>query len=152
MKNVYNNVIIANASVSKGFEMGNSYFRNLVIGYYMAYFFFNKKKAIQQSKIFFINPNAEAARRVWNLLDTKVIQTLFKMSLPKIKYRKILFLKRTDYEVTKERALEYIQKNNNLSQNPIIFKINNTNQDKIFLGEKFQENVSKANNHCIEYN
>ena len=78
MKNVIDNVVLANASVSKGFEWVES-LRYFGIGIYMAYFYFNKRKAILQWKKFFINPNAEAARTVWNLMDTRLLQFFFQL-------------------------------------------------------------------------
>lgn len=141
MKNVIDNVVLANASVSKGFEWVES-LRYFGIGIYMAYFYFNKRKAILQWKKFFINPNAEAARTVWNLMDTRLLQFFFQLLLPKIKYRKILYLKRTYFELTKESVLELIK------------QCNNTNRfvyNKRFLGKKFVERVTLANDKCIFY-
>lgn len=65
LQNLFNYVILGNASVSKGDTFKQNYSKFIGTGWYMAYFFFNQKEAKTQSKKFFINPSAEIARKVY---------------------------------------------------------------------------------------
>ena len=106
LQHLFDYFILGNASISKGDKFQENYSKFIGTGWYMAYFFFNKKEAIIQSKKLFINPSAEIARKVinilskvWNLVDTKGIKNLYKLALPSIKYRKKLYFRRNLPEV-----------------------------------------------------
>lgn len=64
LKNVFDFVILGNASVSKGDLFSQKFSKVLGTGWYMAYFFFNHEQAKLQSKKFFINPSVDVARKV----------------------------------------------------------------------------------------
>ena len=69
LSNVFNFVILGNASVAKGFEFNEKFFKVLRTGWFMTYFFFDKKKAQLENKKFFLKPNDEVARAVTILLN-----------------------------------------------------------------------------------
>src|SRR5690606_23911426 len=58
LQQVFNMVILGNASMSKGHDVfkNHNYLQMLGSGWYFAYFFFNKKQASIQSIKFAINP------------------------------------------------------------------------------------------------
>lgn len=104
------------AAVSSGFKYKNDLFKVIGTGYFMAYYFFMSKNAQLEVKRFSINPTFEVAHTVWNLLDTKGIKQLYTTSLPGIKFRQKLFLKRNDKVITRELISELIDtiKNNKM--------------------------------------
>ena len=67
LQHLFDYVILGNASISKGDKFQENYSKFIGTGWYMAYFFFNKKEAIIQSRKLFINPSAEIARKVINI-------------------------------------------------------------------------------------
>lgn len=118
--NVYHMAILGNVSARKGFELDNTnknnnqktnthlYAPNIInastniecndtlsilkSGLYMTYFFFNKESAIAENTKFSVKPNLDIARRIWNLLDVPSIKHLVELSLPKIYFRKEIYL------------------------------------------------------------
>jgi hypothetical protein len=108
MRNLINFVIMSNASVSKGFAYENKIMKFFGTGYYMAYYFFNKKHASLESKRFILKGDNELNRAVWNLLDTKGIKHMLKgllVGIVPVKYRNKLYFKKTKNAIT----LDYIQ-------------------------------------------
>ena len=146
MKNLCNQVILASAAVSKGYQYNDKYLRALGIGWFFTYYFFNQKKANLQCKKFFINPRADIARSIWNLVDTKPISYFNKLTLPTINFRRKLYLKRTVPEITIESVLEYLEmfKNNKY----LDYKYCNLLEDRQYIGERLLEHVTKENDHC----
>lgn len=143
---VHNNVILANAAVSKGYKIIDNEIMPLGIGLYLIYYFFNQRRANLQCKEFFISPKAEIARKVWNLVDSKPISFLNKLVLQPITYLKNLYLKRTDPEISLDLISEYLENCNK-------GKYFNTNYqymsgDKRFNGKKLLEKITKANVDC----
>ncbi len=118
MKHLNGFIILGNASVSRGFVEHNEFLKFIKTGYYMTYYFFNKKSAYRESKKFTLENNPELNRAVWNLLDTKGVKHALKGFLTGIygiRFRKKLFLKKTKPIIT----LHYIKK--------LIGKINDNN-------------------------
>jgi hypothetical protein len=116
LQNVYDMVILGNASMSKGHnEFSGKFSKILGTGWYFAYFFFNKKQANIQSIKFAINPDYEVAQKIWNMLDTKGIKSLLKITLPGVKYSKKWYLRRTEQPITLERITKLIEKANSIS-------------------------------------
>lgn len=112
---------LTNAALSKGLNYKPTYLKVIGTGYYMAYFFFNKKKAQLQNKRFNVNPRFEIAHKAWNLLDTKGIKQAFKISLPNIKTRKKFYLRVNEKRIDKQylnelKELVKNQKMSNLTQ------------------------------------
>ncbi len=133
-------MILGNASVSTAFR-GFSFtaMKILGTGWYMAYYFFNKKRAKIQSLKFNINPDLEITKVIWNLMDTKGIKTLLKLTLPGIRYRKNLFLLRT----AKKLDFEFL--NMMIKKSEDEFSINNaySNLDKNYINElQDEENLN----------
>jgi len=137
LQQVFDMIILGNASVSKGHnEFDSKYLRILGSGWYMAYFFFNKKKANIQSIKFAINPNFEIAHKIWNMLDAKGIRNLLKLTMPRIKYSKKWYLKKTENIIDLEKIKELneripkysvnIERNNDSSLNSNVEKICNS--------------------------
>ena len=92
-------VSIGNASISEGYQINNEILKLLGTGYFFAFYFFNKKQAVKDTKKSFLTSNFDLSRKVWNLLDTKVIKSGYKgvlTAISNIKFRKKLFLKRTE--------------------------------------------------------
>jgi hormone-sensitive lipase len=86
----------------------------MLTGYFMTYFFFNRKRAMMESKRFSLRPKFETSRAVWNLLDTNVIKHALKGILAgicSIKYRKKLYIKREYKEITSQYVDEMISRN-----------------------------------------
>ena len=133
--------------MSKGYQFTDRFIRGLGIGWYLTYYFFNQRKAILQCKEFFISPKAEIARKVWNLVETKPILFLSKLTFQPIHFRRKLYLKRTDPEITLELILEYLDncKNGKYYLN----KYSYLSGDKRFNGKKLLEKVNKANQDCM---
>lgn len=103
LQQVFNAIILGNSSVSKGYgEFNSNYLKVLGTGWYMAYFFFNKKKANIQNIKFSINPNFKVAQKIWTILDAKGIKSLLKITLPGVGFSKKYYIKRTEDELTME--------------------------------------------------
>jgi hypothetical protein len=147
VKLVHNHVIIANAAVSKGYQLTDKFLRGLGIGWYLTYYFFNQTKANLQCKQFFISPKPEVAREVWNLLETKPMLLLSKLALQPISFRRKLYLKRTDPEISLELIREYL--NNCKDGNYFLNRYSYLSGDKRFNGRKLLEKVNKANQDCM---
>jgi hypothetical protein len=108
MRGLLSFVILSNASVSKGFMYENRIIKFFGTGYYMAYYFFNKKNASLESKRFVLRGDNELNRAVWNLMDTKGIKHMLKgllVGMIPVKHRTKLFFKKTKKTI----SLEYVQ-------------------------------------------
>jgi hypothetical protein len=120
LNKLFNFIMLANSSVSRGYTFSqNNYLKFLGTGYYMAYFFFNKKKAKIESKKFAIKAEFELCRQVWNLMDTRVLKHALKgllAGIASIKYRKKLFFKKESKEITMDyirSVIDSFKKGNN---------------------------------------
>ena len=138
LQQVFDMIILGNASVSKGHNQFDSkYLKILGSGWYMAYFFFNKKQASIQSIKFSINPNFDVAHKIWNMLDSKGIKDLLKLTLPRIKYSKRWYLKKTEEEITFEKI-------KNLNEQCLNFEAISTT---IKNSTNFQEKLDTKSSH-----
>ncbi len=100
LQSLFDLICVSNAAVSSGYKYNSNYLKILGTGYFMAYYFFNSKRANLEVKKSSFNPKFEVAQRVWNLLDTNVIKQVYTKSLPGVAYRKRLFFKRQSPEIT----------------------------------------------------
>jgi hypothetical protein len=100
LQNVFNMITLGSASISKGFDQfSNKYSQIIGSGWYFAYFFFNKKQASIQNIKFSLNPNYDVAQTIWNMLDAKGIKNILKLALPRVKYSKKWFFRKTEPEI-----------------------------------------------------
>ena len=104
---------VSNAAISTGLKYNSKYLKILGTGYFMAYYFFNSRHADREVKKFSINPKFEIAQTMWNLLDYSGIKTLYRGSLTSIKYRKKMYLKRNEKQITLEYLSELLANRGN---------------------------------------
>lgn len=98
-------VNIGYASVSRGYgENKNDLVKKASTGFYMAYYFFNKRKAQSQSYKFLINPDTVVSQTIWNMMDAKGFKQAIKLVIPGITYSKKWWVKK----LTPEMKLEDI--------------------------------------------
>jgi len=88
-------------------------------GWYMTYYFFNKKGAKLQSMKSFINPDLEITKLIWSLMDAKGIDNIIKLTIPSIKYSENIYLLKT----VKAINFKFLDKMIEKSENPD-FKFN----------------------------
>ena len=101
LKKITDVVNLGYAAVSKGYgENSNSLAKKASTGFYMAYYFFNKKKAQTQSYKFLINPDSVVSQTIWNMMDAKGFKQAIKIILPHIAYSKKWWVKRVSNEMT----------------------------------------------------
>ena len=114
MKNVFQQVTLASAAVSKGYQYHNYFLRSLGVAWFFIVYSLSKKKAVLQFKKFFINPSAEVARKIWNIQDTTVLSFFVQLSFPPVEFRRTLYLKKLDRNLTFDLIAYYLQsfKNN----------------------------------------
>lgn len=96
-------ITMGNASIHKGFSFENNYLKFIGTGYYIAYFFFNRQRALLESKRFSLKPQLELSRKVWHLLDAKGIKHGYKgllYGIASIKTREKLFFKKSFKPIT----------------------------------------------------
>jgi len=126
-------VILGNASVSKGFTGFSATPMKIIgTGWYMAYYFFNKKRAKTQSLKFSINPDLEINKTIWNLMDTKGIKSLLKLTMPSIKFRNNYYFRKTVKTIDFEMLDALIEKSDKEDFN---YKIMCEMMDKRYLKE-----------------
>ena len=141
IKNLNGFIILGNASVSRGYVEQNEFFKFFKTGYYMTYYFFNKKSAYRESKKFNLQNNPELNRAVWNLLDTKGVKHALKGFLTGIygiKFREKLFIKKTKPTIT----LPYIKK--------LMIKINEDNSMNNFSSHYLDEIFHLPNGELLK--
>lgn len=98
-------VILGSAFISKSLQIEEGALRTLGTGIYMTLYFFDKDKANKQAKIFNTSPSLEAAKCVWNLMDTKMIRQGLKIAITSIDFRRKFYFRRTKKPIT----YEYLQ-------------------------------------------
>jgi hormone-sensitive lipase len=147
-------IIMGNASVHKGFSFENNYMKFIGTGYYIAYFFFNRKRALLESKKFALKPQLELSRKVWHLLDTKGIKHGYKgllYGIASIKTREKLFFKKTSKPITIEYLHDINEKLNHGNKNfNTIDELNlSISLDTFTQGEILEKSVKddKRNNY-----
>jgi hormone-sensitive lipase len=166
LQKLFDFVVLGYASVFKGDTYDNKYMKFMLTGYFMTYFFFNRKRAMMESKRFSLRPKFETSRMVWNLWDTHVIKHALKGILAgicSIRYRKKMYLKRSSKEITSLYVDEIISRYNSKNFNKKVKEINNISKSvnksimdhynididnfetKISPGESFALKVDKEN-------
>ena len=95
-------------------------------GLHSARLMFDKKKAVKQSNTFMMKPGMDVTASVWNILDSPYVKNIFKVVLPKIKYKNSFFLKRMEKEID----INFI---NVLTQVAQIFNPNDTEQNEYIV-------------------
>ena len=163
-------VVLGNASVSKAFtNFTATPMKVLGTGWFMAYYFFNKKQSKIQAMKFSNKPDFEIQKMIWNLMDAKGIKTMMKVAMPGIKFRKNLYLLKTakildfdflDKLFEKSETVNFHQmKDYNLLDENYLKTINKENNDnnttykkpKMIIGELIRESVDDKN-HESKYN
>ena len=71
-------------------------------GYYGAYFFFRKKKCLDQNDLVNANPDMNLARDLWNILENKLVLQAMEIILPSVKINKKICLPMCDTLITRE--------------------------------------------------
>ena len=93
-------VNIGYASINKAkTKLNNKFLMYTSFGLHSTFYFFNKKKALAESKNFLMKPELEALLTVWNMLDNPLFCQLVKIVLPSIKYKHSFYIKRTQKEI-----------------------------------------------------
>ena len=125
---------IGYASMNKSKSNINNKFKMFTsFGLYSTLYFFDRKKAIVESKNFFLKPELDALLTLWNMLDKPFFYNLVKIAFPSIKYNHKFFIKRTQKEIDIKLIEELCHKTENF--NPF----NEEESGKIhelFTGEK----------------
>jgi hypothetical protein len=121
LSKLFENVSIGNASIFEGENYNNQIFKFFGTGYFLAFYFFNKKQAVKDTKKSFLYSNFELSRKFWNLLDTKIIKSGYKGvlgTISNIKFRRKLFLKKTEKRID----LKILKKYNDDINSGIIYE------------------------------
>lgn len=130
IKRIFDMLILGSAFVSKGNEIEEGLLRTLGTGYFMSYFFFSKKRAEKQAKIFNTSPKLSVAKQVWSLLDNKGISLALKLTLPSIKFSEFYLFKKTaecisfKYLEALRLKMDFSINENKSNYNCLKFKIN----------------------------
>ena len=109
-------VNIGYASINKSKSNLNNKFKMYTsFGIYSTLYFFNRKKALTESKNFLMKPELDALLTVWNMLDNPLFYQLVKIALPSIKYNHKFFIKRTQKEIDIQLIEELCQRTKNFN-------------------------------------
>ena len=150
-------VNIGYASINKAkSKLSNKFLMYTTFGMYSTIYFFNKKKALAESKNFLMKPQLDAVLTVWNMLDNPLFINLVKIVLPSVKYKHSFYIKRTQKEIDIQLIEELCQKTNNYSpfneeenniiQNLFINSENKTNNDELpLIKEKTKDKKTDEN-------
>ena len=150
-------VNIGYASINKAkSKLSNKFLMYTTFGMYSTLYFFNKKKALAESKNFLMKPQLDAVLTVWNMLDNPLFINLVKIVLPSIKYKHSFYIKRTQKEIDIQLIGELCQRTNNYSpfneeennniQNLFINNENKTNNDELpLIKEKTKDKKTDEN-------
>ena len=109
-------------------------------GLHSARLLLDKKKAVKQSNSFMMKPGMDVTASVWNILDSPYIKNVFKVVLPKIKYKESFLLKR----MQKEIDINVINILTQLVQN---FNPNDTDQNT-YIEKLFDSTEHNKTNYC----
>jgi hypothetical protein len=135
LQELFEFISIGNSSIYEGDNLGHEILKIFGTSFNFAFYFFNKKLAIEDTKKSFLNSNFHLSRKVWNLLDGAVIKSGFQGALGticNIKYRKKLFLKKTENIITMEVLMDIDNKIKSgfiQNQNYSGFEYENTNDN-----------------------
>ena len=162
LQKVFDMVNLGYAGVSKGFsEFNSEIMKKASAGFYMMYYFFNRKKALTQSKIFLMKPDTTISQTIWNMMDTKGIKQMVKIAFPSIKYNKKFFLRRIRPELTLQEILQLTEKAKDFSleEVPLLesnenklqpINLNSENNFAELIKEKNTESNNKTDNNYIK--
>jgi hypothetical protein len=64
-----------------------------MIGAGASYYFFLRSKAMRQAEKFYARPNVEAAKTVWNLIDSKLVSPIIRFVIPRIPTNTMIFVR-----------------------------------------------------------
>lgn len=93
-KKIVRYILLANAIMAKKTEHHHTITQNMAAGFGAIYYFFLSNKAQKKAHVFFADPHAPTAQKVWNLPDSTLIKGIIKMMLPGIDYNKKIFIER----------------------------------------------------------
>jgi len=108
LEKVFSMITVGMASVSKGFKNKKNSLVNKIVqtGIYMPYFFLFRKNADIQTQKFAINPDFDVALLIWNIMDTKYVKNIIKVTMPNIKHSKKYFLQKEKEELTPQLLMD----------------------------------------------
>ncbi len=158
LQKLFEVVSVGNASITTGNQINNEILKYIGTGFFFAFYFFNKKEAVKDTKKSFLTSNFDLSRKVWNLLDTKVIKSGYNgylTAITYIKYRKKLYLKKTEktidlkylIKINEEIKYGFIDKTHEMlysriggeiqdKTNQPIDNISDRNKNNLFLTER----------------
>jgi len=109
IKSFHDLVYVSNAALSSGYRYHQDYLNVIGTGFFMAFYFFNSKGAQIQVKKFSLNPDHKIALKMWNILDTDLVKQLYTTSLPRVTFRKKLYLLKQEKEINKDLLADMIE-------------------------------------------
>jgi hypothetical protein len=130
-------VNLSNAAVAKGQKFKKSFYKAIGTGFFLAFYYFNKDHAEIETKRLAVNPKFEVAHKVWNLLDTSVIKQFYVKSLPSIKYRNKLFVKKYEREINLEYIAVLIEKIKN-------YRHKNTGKNSEIISTNYMDIINSS--------
>jgi len=147
--------MVSNAALSSGYKYKVETLKVLGIGFFLAFYFFNSKGAQIQVKKFSLNPDNEVALKMWNFLDTKLIKNIYTTSLPRVSFRKNLYLLKNEKQINKEFLSTLINQVKNNKKDIFFDKMSefNSQSERNLLTEIIPSKESyKTNINKNEYN
>jgi len=98
---IIDNVALPYSSIYKSFSLTkNPFLRNIYIGFFLGYYYFDIKNRDINVNKFLLNVNYELLEKVWNLEDTKLMKFFMKFSLPKIKISKTILIEQLEPSIS----------------------------------------------------
>ena len=157
IQTLYEFMSVGNASICGGNNINNEIFKFIGTSYFFAFYYFNKKQAIKDTKKSYLNSNFDLSRKVWNLLDTSVIKSGYKGflgAISNIKFRLKLFLKKTERTITIEILKEIHDKiNSGIISNENFDKetyFDSENEGKLYLLKR-DKTLAESKNHFFYF-
>mmetsp|Transcript_12581 Transcript_12581/g.10792 ORF Transcript_12581/g.10792 Transcript_12581/m.10792 type:complete len:246 (+) Transcript_12581:524-1261(+) len=92
--------------ISKSEEQDSELMKKLTAGFGAIYYFFAESQANIKANLHYSSPNEQAAFKVWNMLEDKLVKGVMKVTLPSIKYCKKVYI----YKTYKSVNLKLVQK------------------------------------------
>ena len=139
---------VSKAAISRGFKSPSAFFKIFNTIVLFPVYFFNSKQRSLEIKKFNINPKFEVAQALWNLLDTKGIKEIYKLSLPKIAFRKKFLLKKEEIEITRDYISSLIESDNSDIN---ISELNQLNNDSQLSDKHFKDSSNITDPLLKEY-
>lgn len=141
-KKIVRYILLANAIMAKESEHKHKISQVFAKGFGAIFYFFVTSRAQKKAHVFFADPHAETAQKVWNLPDSTFIKGILKMMMPTIEYNKKIFIERdneeniTDSSIGKEIEKGIINKIDEEKHKP--FKVMHLNLED-YYNELFKE-------------